>query len=107
MTFEAFKEKYFTQCGNGRYRFKNQYCERDVTAMIGRCSIIVRKADCLDLPEFFSTRRELEPDNKTRELYSKVLNNFITEIVSIDGQLIHGKIGSHCKIEGTFIRLLS
>ncbi len=86
MGFDAFKERFFMQRGKYKYVLKNQFSERDVTRMVGQRSIIVRKEECLDLPEKTSVKRQVELDNKTRILYSMVLNNFITEIISMDGQ---------------------
>lgn len=87
MGFDAFKERFFMQRGRYKYVLKNQYSERDVTRMVGQRSIIVRKEECLDLPENTSVKRQVELDRKTRMLYSRVLNNFITEIISMDGQV--------------------
>ncbi|GEM_PF-948698 len=86
MGFDSFKDYYFTHRGKNSYVIKNQYSERNLTKMVGQRSIIVRKEDCLNLPETTSIKRTIDLDKDTRELYSKVLNNFVTEVVALDGQ---------------------
>ena len=86
MGFDAFKDKYFMEKGRFKHVLKNQYSERDVTRMVGQRSIIVRKEECLDLPNTTAIERKVDLDEKTYHLYSKVLQNFVTEVVSMDGQ---------------------
>ena len=91
MGFDAFKEKFFTMRGKYRLAFKNQYSQREVSEMIGRRSIFVKKEECLDLPDELSMRIKVEMDNESHDFYAQVMNNMVAEITSMDGATVYTK----------------
>lgn len=87
LTFEEFVDKYYQQT---KFRFvdKNDKTRAEVAKMVGNRSIIIKKEECILLPEAFHQRRSVEIDDKTKAFYKDVLNNFIAEIVTMDGKKI-------------------
>ena len=85
MSFDRFRNAFFVTQGF-RSAFKNKRAEKEVTEMIGRRSIVVRKDECLDLPEETRQILTVEPEPQTRRFYKRVLANLISEIVDMEGK---------------------
>lgn len=99
MSFNAFKDKFFTLRGKHKLAFKNQYSQREVSKMIGGRSIFVKKEECLDLPDDVSMRVSVEMDAKSRAFYAHVMQNMIAEIIDMDGAPVHTKsMGRYARI---------
>ena len=85
LTYEDFIEKYYQQV-KFRYVDKNDKTRAEVARMVGNRSIIIKKEECIQLPEAFHQRRIVDIDDETKSFYRDILNNFIAEIVTMDGQ---------------------
>ena len=99
MSFDSFKDQYFTERGNRKLTFKSRKAEREVSQMIGMRSIFVKKEECLDLPDEVDVRIPVEMDERSCNFYAQVMQNIITEIVDMDGKPIHtGRMGRLARI---------
>lgn len=89
MSFDSFKDQFFTERGRRELTFKSRKAEREVSRMIGARSIFVKKEECLDLPDEVNVCIPVEMDVRSRTFYAQVMQNIITEIIDMDGKSIH------------------
>lgn len=102
ITYDSFISKYYQEVRIGKYVDKNDKTRATVAKMVGNRSIIIKKEECIQLPEAFHQKREIEIDGETLRFYNDVLRNFITEIVTMEGERLRvkrmSKLGSIMKL---------
>ena len=102
ITYDSFISKYYQEVRIGKYVDKNDKTRATVAKMVGNRSIIIKKEECIQLPEAFHQKREVEIDGETLRFYNDVLRNFITEIVTMEGERLKvkrmSKLGSIMKL---------
>ncbi len=102
ITYDSFISKYYQEVRIGKYVDKNDKTRATVAKMVGNRSIIIKKEECIQLPEAFHQKREVEIDSETLRFYNDVFKNFITEIVTMEGERLKvrrmSKLGSIMKL---------
>lgn len=102
ISYDSFISKYYQEVRIGKYVDKNDKTRATVAKMVGNRSIIIKKEECIQLPEAFHQKREVEIDGETLRFYNDVLRNFITEIVTMEGEKLRvkrmSKLGSIMKL---------
>lgn len=88
MNFKSFKDEFFKNVSRFRLDFKNKASQQRLSDMVGNRSIIVKKDDCIDLPDQVSIKERVDLSEETQEFYVSVLNNFMAEIISMDGSVV-------------------
>lgn len=88
MTFNAFVSKYYKTVGYNKLVDKNDSTRKEVAKMVANRSIIVAKEDCIELPPAMHKKIGVELDDATKDFYKDVMENFVTEIIDMEGKKV-------------------
>lgn len=88
MTYGAFVSKYYKTVGYNRLVDKNDSTKKEVAKMVANRSIIVAKEDCIELPPAMHKKIGVELDDDTKRFYKNVMENFVAEIIDMEGKKI-------------------
>ena len=88
MTYGAFVSKYYKTVGYNKIVDKNDSTRKEVAKMVANRSIIVAKEDCIELPPAMHKKIGVELDSATKEFYRDVMENFVTEIIDMEGKKV-------------------
>lgn len=86
MTYGSFVSKYYKIVGRSKLVDKNDRTRKEVAKMVANRSIIVAKEDCIELPPTMHKKITVELDNDTKEFYRNVMQQFVAEIIDMEGK---------------------